>query len=574
MTSQGTFGLIRAFTTAYKLRTAVMLTCLIVAGFVEGIGVMTLLPVIEVLSGQASQSQSSELAEVIRELFHSLDLELTIASLLVLLAVMMVTKAIFLLVAMLQAGFTVAQVTTDLRRRVIDAVLDAEWRYFVDHPIGAVSNSIATESQRAAQAYYAACLMMAELIQVMVYAFVAFTISPMVTIGALVASPLMFLIFSPLIRHAKQAGAHQTQLQRSILERVTHGLQGIKPIKAMGKTDFVAPVLAEDVNALNGALRKQTFAVQTVKTQQEPVIVIGLAIALYAIISTGNAEFSELLVLAILFYRLIGQLAGMQKRYQTLVTNQSAYWALVDLASEAEQRREQAGGNIEVQLSQQIEFDDVSLSIDQHPVLRNVDLCLPAKGLVAISGASGAGKTTLIDVLVGLTEPSAGEIRVDSASLKEVDLNVWRRQVGYVPQEMTLFHASIQDNLTMGDDVDDERAIWDSLDKAGLSEVVRGLPEGLGTVLGEHGARLSGGQRQRLAIARALIRKPKLLILDEVTTSLDPETERFICNQLSEIAQDILIIAISHQAEIQRVADLMVIMEKGQVVSCEKATGL
>lgn len=562
MKSESALGLILAFMSAYRLRTAIMLVCLVLSGFAEGIGVMTLLPVIGILD-KGDNAEPTLISEAVHWVFG---VQPSIGPLLALLTVVMMLKAVLLLAAMLQAGYTTAQVTTDLRTRVIKAVLAAEWRYFVDHPIGTVSNSIATESQRAAQAYYAACLMMSEAILVLVYAVIALAISTTVTIVAIVMAPLIFVLFAPLVRSAKRAGKQQTELQRSILEWVTHGLQGIKPIKAMGRVSYVGPVLERDVQSLNSALRKQTFAVQAVKTQQEPVIIVGLAIALYAMVNIGGTELTSLLVLALLFYRLIGQFSGMQKRYQTLVINQSAYWSLDALAKEAEMRRERMGGFIRVELRQGVEFDRVVMSYGERRVLDGLSLTLPNHGLVVLVGPSGAGKTTLIDLLTGLIEPTDGEIRIDGKPLSEIDLSHWRHCIGYVPQEMTIFHDSIRNNVLLGDQGTTDADLWRVIDQAGLADVVKALPDGLDTVLGEHGARLSGGQRQRLAIARALIRQPRLLILDEVTTSLDPATERVICDMLANIAVGTLVIAISHQRGIHRVADRIVHIENGRAV--------
>ena len=567
MKNRGTLGLIWAFMNAYRWRTAVMLACLVLSGFAEGVGVMTMLPVIEAMN-ETPGSVSSPIGIAVQDALVVIGVTPSIGSLLVLLSIAMVVKAALLLVAMLQAGYTVAQVTTDLRTRVIKTVLAAEWRYFVDNPIGMVSNSIATESQRASKAYYAACLMMAESVQVIVYAGIALSISPLVTMISIALAPLIFLLFAPLVRSAKHAGNKQTELQRSILEWVTHGLQGIKPIKAMGRVSFVGPVLERDVQSLNSALRKQTFAVQALKTQQEPVIIVGLAAGLYAMVTIGGMQFSSLLVLAILFYRLIGKFAGMQKRYQTLVINHSAYWSLDSLAAEAEARKECAGGSVRVELNSGIEFDNVIMDFGEHRVLNELSLTLPKQGLVVLTGPSGAGKTTLIDLLTGLIQPIGGEIRIDGVSLDKVDLAQWRHTIGYVPQEMVLFHDSIRNNVLLGDEGFTDKDIWKVIDQAGLLDVIKALPEGLDTMLGEQGARLSGGQRQRLAIARALIRRPRILILDEVTTSLDPATERTVCNMLNVVAVNTLVLAISHQQEIQRVADQIINLENGSVVQC------
>lgn len=562
--SRGSLRLVRIFMAAYRWRTVAMLFCLVFAGLAEGVGVATLLPVIEVL-GKGQAGTQSSLAGPLLAFLNVLGIPASIGPLLAIVAGAMAVKGALLLLAMLQTGYTVAQVTTDLRMRVIRAVLGAEWRYFIDHPIGTIANAISSESQRASQAYYAACLMAAELIQVAVYATLALLISPNVTLLAILASPLVFLVFRPLVRSAKRAGQAQTDLQKRLMTWITNGLQGIKPIKAMGREGFVGPLLEYDVQELNSAMRLQVFAVQALKTLQEPIVITGLMVALYLLVSYGHMPFASLIVLALLFYRMIGQFTGLQKHYQTLVINQSAFWSLQELAETAEARSERIGGRTTASFEKGIEFDGVSLEYAGHRILDNVTLHLPSHGLVAFSGPSGAGKTTLVDMIAGLVEPTGGTIRIDRVPLAECHLTAWRGMLGYVPQEMTLFHETVRNNLILGDTLFTDADIARSLDLAGLTKVIAELPEGLETILGERGARLSGGQRQRLAIARALVRKPRILILDEVTTSLDPETEQVICDTLSSLSKEILVIAISHQPAVVRAADKVIQVERGRI---------
>lgn len=551
----------------YRARSAVMLACLVLAGFAEGIGLATLLPILELLSQQSTLgSTESSVTILVRDLLALAGLAPSIGAMLSLLVVAILIKAVLVLLAMLQTGYTVAQVTTDLRLRVIRAVLGAEWRYFIEHPIGTVANAIATESQRAAQAYYAACLMAAEVVQVGVYAALAFAVSPTVTLIALAATPPLFLLFKPMVRYAKRAGQEQTDLQKRILAWVTNSLQGIKPIKAMGREAFVGPILDQDVQTLNGALRRQVFAVQTLKTQQEPVVIAVLALVLYVLITLGETSFASLAMLTLLFYRIMGQASGLQKHYQTLVINESAYWSLNEMAESAEERREQGYGVREATLDSGIEFDHVVVRINEQVILDDISLKLPACGLIALAGVSGAGKTTLVDALCGLIPPTAGAILVDGVSVRDMELKSWRALIGYVPQEMTLFHETVRNNLTLGESRYDATEIATALRLAGLEDVITALPEGLETVLGERGARLSGGQRQRLAIARALVRRPRLLIMDEVTTSLDPATEQAICVSLSDIARNALVLVISHQPAVLGAAQRVIHMERGRIV--------
>jgi ATP-binding cassette subfamily C protein len=199
-------------------------------------------------------------------------------------------------------------------------------------------------------------------------------------------------------------------------------------------------------------------------------------------------------------------------------------------------------------------FDRVTFSYGPRDILAEASLEMPAGSITVLTGPSGAGKTTLIDLVLGLHRPQRGRILIDGVDLAEIDLQAWRRQVGYVPQELILFHDSVFENLTLGDPAYGEREVEEALALAGASAFVAQLAQGVATVVGNKGARLSGGQRQRIALARALIRKPSLLILDEVTSALDPESELAICHNILALRERTTVLAVTHRPAFLHIA--------------------
>jgi ATP-binding cassette subfamily C protein len=220
-------------------------------------------------------------------------------------------------------------------------------------------------------------------------------------------------------------------------------------------------------------------------------------------------------------------------------------------------------------LTRAIELANVSFAYGKRPVLKGISLTIPVGKIMALTGPSGSGKSTLVDLILGLQQPASGRITLDGTPLDKVDLIKWRTQIGYVPQELTLFHDTVFNNVTLGDPAFSEEDAREALRAADALTFVEGLQSGLHQVVGERGLAVSGGQRQRIAIARALIHRPRLLILDEATTSLDPATERTICENIQKLARErqLTVLTISHQATWHGMADIVATIREGRIVA-------
>jgi ATP-binding cassette subfamily C protein len=248
---------------------------------------------------------------------------------------------------------------------------------------------------------------------------------------------------------------------------------------------------------------------------------------------------------------------------------ENGYWSMTQTLELAQKMREPKLGDRKPELKQAIRLERVTFAYSKNNVLNDVSLVFPAGEVTVIVGPSGAGKTTIVDLVIGLLRPKTGEVWLDDLPLEQADLHQWRRMIGYVPQETLLLHNSIFINVTLGDPDVTEREAEAALRKAGIWEFVEKMPKGIHSSVGQRGLKLSGGQRQRIAIARALVRKPKLLVLDEATTALDPASEAAICDTLRKLRGEITILAISHQTALLEVADRAYRIQDGSVFPAE-----
>jgi ATP-binding cassette subfamily C protein len=561
----GSINLIRYFMGAYPLRSLVMIGCFLFSGVAEGVSILTFLPVLELISSGKITGDSA-IVRFIETLLHVVGLAPSLPLMLGLIVAGITAKSALLLLAMKQAGYTIAHVTADLRLKMIKALLAAKWDYFVSQPAGHLANAISSEAMRASTAYHHAILLIAAIIQICVYGIIALWVSWEITLIALLIALVVLFILKGFIKMSRGAGEQQTALMKTLIGRLTDMLQGIKPIKAMAREEHIQTLLESETEDIKKAQQRHVLASESLKAFQEPMLVVMIAVGIYCVLTFGKQTFSAIMVMMFLFNRLLYRIYFAQTCYQELSVNGSALWSLLDNIEHTQRERETDTGNRQPKtIKQGIHIKALLFSYGEKIVLKNASMDIPAGQIVALVGHSGMGKTTVADLVAGLFRPRQGAIYVDDIPLDQINLRAWRDLIGYVPQEMFLFHDTIYKNVSLGDDNLSSAEVEAALRAAGAWDFVSETPSGLNTVIGERGSKLSGGQRQRLALARALVRQPQLLILDEVTTALDPETEQAICRTLEKFKGTMTILAISHQPAIMEIADKVYDLSSGVI---------
>ena len=483
----------------------------------------------------------------------------------------MIIKSLILLLANRQVGYTVAHVATTLRLELIKALLASRWQYYLRQPIGSLANSVATEAYRAANGFEHSANVLALSMQVLVYAIVALFISWQATLTSLLIGMFLLLVLSRLVRATRRAGSKQTHLLRHLLTYLSDILGSVKSLKAMGRDNVADAILHDHTQQLEKATRREVMSREALMALQEPILAALTASGLYLALVIWELSLPEVMVMAFLLTRILGLLNKTQRRYQHLTAQESAYWAMRTATEEAQAAAERTAGTLVPTLQQGISLKHISFDYGVKSIFRDLNIEIPVKSFTAITGTSGVGKSTLLDLLCGLAEPKSGEILIDGVSLHEINLRLWRHMIGYVSQETILLHDTILNNILVGAPdlvyADAERA----LHQAGAWEFVSVLPDGLQTVVGERGGLLSGGQRQRIAIARALAHQPLFLLLDEPTSALDPDSEQIICETLQRLAQNFTIIAVSHQPAIINAASNIFALSKGKAEQVQRS---
>ncbi len=554
----------------YPGQSALTLFAMLFAGIAEGFGMSMLLPLLSLCTSDGGSAGAhhgnSALEKAVATLFSSLHLQPSIAVLLVIFVLSIVIKVILVLLANKRVGYMVANVATDLRLALLKAVFRSSWGYYVHQPAGSITNAFATEAARSANAYLYAMRVIAMLMNAAVYTAVALMVAWKATIITVVLGSGILYILKFMVVMARKAGRDQTELLKSLLAFLTDILQSIKPLKAMGREGLAEKVLEGRTVRLRKALQQQVFAREALRALQEPLTTIFFTLGLYVALVVMKLPLSNVLVMVYMLAKILKALQKAQKQHQIMVIAESAYWSLLQRIRLAEEQKEEFSGRKEPAFERQIRLEDVTFGFNDRDVLRNLNMTVNKGSFTALVGPSGSGKTTVVDLICGLYRPRRGAVLVDGVSLAEIDLARWRSGIGYVPQESLLLHDTVFFNVTLGDAGIDEGQVAEALKRAGAWDFVARMPDGVHSMVGERGSLLSGGQRQRITIARALVRKPGLLIMDEATSALDPATEEAICRTLKGLTESVTILAISHQETILREAGVAYRLENGRAV--------
>lgn len=558
------------YSMVFPRRSAYVLLALLAAGVAEGLSLTALLPLISIAIGGTGDS---DIGRIIVGTLQGIGITPTIGVMLLIIVGGMLVKSMILLLANRQVGYTVAHVATTLRLDFIKALLASRWQYYLRQPIGSLANSVATEAYRAANGFEHSANVLALSMQVLVYSVVALFISWQATLTSLLIGMILLLALHRLVRATRRAGSKQTHLIRHLLTYLSDILSSVKSLKAMGRDNVADAILRDQTQQLEKATRREVMSREALLALQEPILAALTASGLYLALVIWELSLPEVMVMAFLLTRILGLLNKTQRRFQQLTAQESAYWAMRAATEEAQAAAERTTGTLQPTLQQGISLKHISFDYGTKSIFRDLNIEISVKSFTTITGTSGVGKSTLLDLLCGLAEPKSGEILIDGVSLHEINLRLWRYMIGYVSQETILLHDTILTNILVGAPdlayADAERA----LHQAGAWDFVSALPEGLHTVVGERGGLLSGGQRQRIAIARALAHQPLFLLLDEPTSALDPDSEQIICETLQRLAQNFTIIAVSHQPAVVNAADTVYALSKGKAERIQRSPG-
>lgn len=478
----------------------------------------------------------------------------------------LVERQIVIRNGVIQNGF-LRKVRTD----TYSGLLHANWDFFIKNRKSDLINLLLSEVTRTSGGIHAFLQFMASLIFTVIQIALAFWLSPNITIFVLISGVFIVFLNRKFLKKSLALGNRNYELARQFYAGTTDQINGIKDIKSNSLEEsrmqwfrlITKNMELEQVDYLRMKTTSQLY--YKVASSLLMIIFIFVAIKMF------QAQAGQLMLIILIFGRLWPRVAGIQSSLEQIATTLPSFKAVKRLQEECQQSAEfQQQENVKaLDLKKGIECRNIHFRYNKNETtyaLKDINLWIPSNEMTAFVGRSGAGKSTLIDLLMGLNQPESGQVLLDGIPLTKENLLSLRSSLSYVPQDPFLFNASIRENLMLVKPEASEEDMWEALSFASAAEFVGKLPNGLDSLIGDRGIKLSGGERQRLVLARAILRKPSILVLDEATSALDTESEANIQLALERLKGKMTIIVIAHRMSTIRNADQVVVLEEGQVI--------
>jgi ATP-binding cassette subfamily C protein len=552
-------------------RVWILMALLLMVGLSDGISMALLFPVLDALGmGSSLQAGQGTVATTFHWLFEEAGIQPTLTS----------TSLVLIGAVLVQGVVFTAQnwLLYDIRNKyiaywqyeVFSDFIAAEWSYCVSQKPGETFNLILTEAPRLGAALFYILQLIVTAIILAVYVAISLFLSWKLTAYLLGSGLILFTLMRPVRRATYRHGAEFETITADAGSVLNEMLSGAKFIKASASATKAKNLVAEQLDQLRYNITWSAFLPTTIRASFEFAGILIILGALIYGLKIEQLSPAQLLVVIGLVARLYPRLMQLQLFHSMLLLAAPAYSVLKNaharFAAHREARRSGQRTDLDKLLPADIRVQNLSVRYDGKPALDDVEFVLPACRIIGFVGPSGAGKSTLVDAIMGLVEPSAGRITIGNALMSDIDLAAWRRQIGYVSQDTFLFHDTITNNIRWSAPEASMEAVRVAVKAAGLDQFIAGLPLGYDTIVGDRGAKLSGGQRQRISIARALVRRPALLILDEATSALDSLSEQEVLEVIGDLKEKVTIVIVAHRLAAVRDADIIYVLDHGRIV--------
>lgn len=578
--AHGIDALTRHFAHFAGRRAAWLVAAMVATALSEGLGLLLLIPLMT-LAGISSLTQvDTEFESTVREWAEQLGISLNLATVLALFVTLIAVRQLLLYYTAQLAATTRNDYVAGVRKELFGAVGETSWGFLTGGRLDQLSQTILLDSARIGEAALNIVRITSAAILLLANAGVAIYLAPQLAIGVLSTITVLTILFSNRLGVVHKQGQNVSKVQDKMLRVVENYVDSIRVAKMSGTVERIQGEFSETIEQLNAELSAFVRQSEMAKLRLQVAGAIAVSIAVIIAVPTFGAGGPGLLLLILIAARFIPRVASISQYAHALFNCLPAFEQARSMLEYCQSHREERVAPSDgITARHSIGLREVTVWAKDQPsraILDHVTIRLRVPEIVALTGPSGAGKSTLADVLSGLLRPDSGSILLDGSPISRVDVAGWRMSVGYVSQRAALLQGTIAHNLQWVLPCPTAASELDlALRCVALYDIVAALPEGMNTELDRREGTLSGGERQRLAIARELLRQPKLLILDEATNALDSATEAAVIANIRRYYSDTTVLMIAHRETALALADRVLQITAGRLADdapCEQAS--
>jgi len=536
------------------------------SGFLEAIGISTIIPLFASITGTTGELDDN-ISLYMKKLFTFFHVDFSLKYFLILICLLFIIKFFTSVITSFIRLKITANYENNTRKQLLKKTINADWLHLLEQKAGHLETILLIDTQRCALLLEQFSSIILIFVNLIIYAIVAFVISSYITVLTLILGGIIFIAFKPFVAKQRLYSKETVRMNKVIANYISEHIAGIKTVKALSAGQIILKKGKEYFDYIRKLSIRMSIVSSLVKNIMQPISIIFIVVLFAISYKTSNFNFAVFAAVIYLSQKIFSFIEQLQSNLHKIIIFYPHLESILKYSSELIEVKEDNHLHRPFNFNKSLSFKQVNFSYSNNrQVISDISFDIRKGQMIGIIGPSGAGKTTLVDIILRLIKPQQGRILLDEEDVSQISLKAWRKNIGYVSQDVLLINNTIENNIKFyNNDISDSDVI-EAAKTANIYETINKLPDGFNSMVGERGMKLSVGQRQRIALARVLARKPQILVLDEATSALDIESEIVIQKSIEKLRKEITIIVIAHRLSTIQSCDDLIVISDGKIV--------